>query len=131
MGERRKYTAEFKREAVELRRTSDKTIAQIARELGISLKLLEGNRPALEAENARHFLEGTVSRLTFIEAQCGQCPIRVLCETLGVWRSGYYARRGRPPSARERRRTRGCWRRPRKRILRVGAPMAAHGCIGR
>jgi len=53
MGERRKYTAEFKREAVELRRTSDKTIAQIARELGISLKLLEGNRPALEAENAR------------------------------------------------------------------------------
>jgi len=61
MGERRKYTAEFKREAVELRRTSDKTIAQIARELGISLKLLEGNRPALEAENAR--LRREVARL--------------------------------------------------------------------
>ena len=78
MRERRKYTAEFKREAVELSRTSDKTAAQIARELGISPKLLyrwrfesakmkeeafrgQGNRPALEAENAR--LRREVARL--------------------------------------------------------------------
>jgi len=78
MKERCKCTAEFKREAVELSRTSDKTVAQIARELGISPKLLyrwrseraemkeeafpgQGNRPALEAENAR--LRREVARL--------------------------------------------------------------------
>lgn len=78
MEERRKYTPEFKREAVELSRTSDKTIAEVARELGISPDRLykwraasaelqeeafpgQGNRPALEAENAR--LRREVARL--------------------------------------------------------------------
>ena len=36
MGEtRRKYTAEFKRDAVEIVRTTGKSIAQVAREMGI------------------------------------------------------------------------------------------------
>lgn len=78
MEERRKYTPEFKREAVELSRTTDKTVAQVARELGISPRLLyrwrsesaelkeeafpgQGNRPALEAENVR--LRREVARL--------------------------------------------------------------------
>jgi transposase len=78
MEERRKYTPEFKREAVELSCTTDKTIAEVARELGISpdrlyrwrsesAKLKEeafpgqGNRPVLEAENAR--LRREVARL--------------------------------------------------------------------
>jgi transposase len=34
--ERRKYTAEFKREAVQLMETSGKAIAEIARDLGIN-----------------------------------------------------------------------------------------------
>jgi transposase len=78
MEERRTYTPEFKREAVELSRATDKSVAQIARELGIRPKLLyrwraesveleaeafpgQGNRPALEAENAR--LRREVARL--------------------------------------------------------------------
>ena len=78
MERRRKYTPEFKREAVELSRTSEKAVAQVARELGIAPKLLyrwrsesagvkeeafpgPGNRPALEAENAR--LRREVARL--------------------------------------------------------------------
>jgi transposase len=38
--ERRQYTAEFKREAVELSETSDKSVRQIAEELGIRPRLL-------------------------------------------------------------------------------------------
>jgi len=78
MTERRTYLPEFKREAVELSCTTDKSIAQLARELGISPRLLyrwraegrelqeeafpgAGNRPGLEAENAR--LRREVTRL--------------------------------------------------------------------
>jgi transposase len=70
MEERRQYTAEFKREAVELSNTTDKSIAQVARELGIRPRLLykwreqaqelageafpgHGNRPEPSAELAR------------------------------------------------------------------------------
>ena len=108
MRERRKYTAEFKREAVELSRVSDKTVAQIAREVRDTAEVVvlvavregedEGGgssrageatsagsreRP-LEAQGGAartragdppkslgHFLEGTMSRFTFIEAQRG------------------------------------------------------------
>ena len=38
--ERRQYTAEFKREAVELSETSDKSVRQIAEDLGIRPRLL-------------------------------------------------------------------------------------------
>jgi len=78
MEERRTYTSEFKQEAVALSRTTDKTVVQIALELGIRPKLLyrwrsesakldtgafpgQGNRPPLEAENAR--LRREVARL--------------------------------------------------------------------
>lgn len=32
-----------------------------------------------------------MSRYRFIEAQCGQHPVRLLCDVLGVPASGYYA----------------------------------------
>jgi putative transposase len=32
-----------------------------------------------------------MSRYRFIEAQCGQHPVRLLCQVLGVPASGYYA----------------------------------------
>ena len=38
--ERRQYTAEYKREAVELSESSDKSVRQIAEELGIRPRLL-------------------------------------------------------------------------------------------
>jgi transposase len=38
--DRNQYTAEFKRDAVQLTETSDKTVAQIARELGIKVNNL-------------------------------------------------------------------------------------------
>jgi len=41
-----------------------------------------------------------VSRFAFIHAQRTDYPIRVLCDVLDVSRSGYYAWRRRPPSAR-------------------------------
>ena len=78
MSERRTYTAEFKQEAVALSRTTDKSVAQVARELGIRVELLyrwrsestrlggdafpgHGNLPGLEAENAQ--LRREVARL--------------------------------------------------------------------
>jgi transposase len=40
MTDRRRYTAEFKREAVQLSETSGKSIRQVAQELGLTTKLL-------------------------------------------------------------------------------------------
>ena len=40
MANRRQYTAEFKREAVQLSETSGKSIRQVAQELGLAQKLL-------------------------------------------------------------------------------------------
>ena len=40
MTDRRRYTAEFKREAVQLSESSGKSIRQVAQELGLTTKLL-------------------------------------------------------------------------------------------
>jgi len=55
MQERRQYTAEFKREAVELSNTADKPIAQVARELGIKPKLLYKWREAVREQQGEAF----------------------------------------------------------------------------
>jgi putative transposase len=43
-----------------------------------------------------------VTRFRFVEQEKARYPVRVLCEAVGVSPSGYYAWRGRGPSARER-----------------------------
>ncbi len=59
MGARRKFSAEFKREAVALTAQSDVRVAQVARELGIAPNLLSRWRRALHAEGRRRFRERT------------------------------------------------------------------------
>ena len=41
-----------------------------------------------------------MTRFRFIAKEAAQFPVSLLCRTLGVTRGGYYAWRGRPPSAR-------------------------------
>ena len=43
-----------------------------------------------------------MSRFRFIDAEKARFPVSLLCETVGVSKSGYYAWRGRPPSKRSR-----------------------------
>ncbi|MBN1877778.1 MAG: transposase [Anaerolineae bacterium] len=60
--ERRQYTAEFKRETVELSETSDRSARQIAEELGIRPKLLYGWRAAQRKHGSEAFPDhGNVS----------------------------------------------------------------------
>ena len=56
---RRKYTADFKREAVQLWQTSDKTAAEIEQELGISAGLLGRWKRKLSREGSAAFEQNT------------------------------------------------------------------------
>ena len=55
MGTRRKFSAEFKREAVALTAAPDVSVAQVARELGIGANLLGRWRRELEMDGATAF----------------------------------------------------------------------------
>ena len=55
MQQRRKYSEEFKREAVALANQADVTLSQVARELGINGHMLGRWRRALKAEGAQAF----------------------------------------------------------------------------
>ncbi len=55
MGTRRKFSAEFKREAVALTAQADVSVAQVARELGIAPNLLSRWRRARHTEGAQAF----------------------------------------------------------------------------
>lgn len=56
---RRKYTADFKREAVQLWQTSGKTAAEIEQELGISAGLLGRWKRKLRREGSTDFEQNT------------------------------------------------------------------------
>ena len=62
MGTRRKFSAEFKREAVALTAQPDVSVAQVARELGIGANLLGRWRRQLEADGAKAFRGQGVAR---------------------------------------------------------------------
>ena len=55
MGTRRKFSAEFKREAVALTAQPDVSVAQVARELGIGANMLARWRRELEVEGPKAF----------------------------------------------------------------------------
>ena len=62
MGTRRNFSAEFKREAVALTAQPDVSVAQVARELGISANLLGRWRRELHAEGTKAFRGQGVAR---------------------------------------------------------------------
>ena len=62
MGTRRRFSAEFKREAVALTAQPDVSVAQVARELGIAANLLSRWRRALHTEGAQAFPGKGVAR---------------------------------------------------------------------
>lgn len=55
MSKRRKFSPEFKREAVQLARQPDVSCAQVARELGIGANLLTRWKREAEADGSRAF----------------------------------------------------------------------------
>ena len=55
MGQRKQYTREFKREALELHRTSDKSAAQIERDLGLHAGQLHVWKRQLKQDGADAF----------------------------------------------------------------------------
>jgi transposase len=57
--ERQKYSQEFKEQAVRLSQVSDKSVAQVARELGIHTQMLyRWRREAGEAQNGKRAFPG-------------------------------------------------------------------------
>lgn len=55
MGSRRKYSTEFKQEAVRLALEPDRTVAEVARSLGIDRSMLRAWKVQYEAEGAAAF----------------------------------------------------------------------------
>src|SRR5215217_5773216 len=103
------YPLEFKREAVRLVRSSpDRSVAQIAIEIGVSdnslrnwLKQKEILRKALRPFSPRR--TGSVEAIRAHRSkEKASYPISLLCMVLGVSRSGYYDWKDRPPSKRAR-----------------------------
>ncbi len=62
MGTRRKFSAEFKREAVALTAQPDMSVAQVARDLGIGSNLLSRWRRELHADGVKAFRGKGVAR---------------------------------------------------------------------
>ncbi len=55
MEQRRKYSPEFKREAVELTRSADVSVGQVARELGINANMLGRWRREMDTNGDQAF----------------------------------------------------------------------------
>jgi transposase len=75
MSKRRKYSTEFKREAVELTRMEGVSVSQIAKDLGIGADMLSRWRRELAADGNKafgvNFDKEVVSRVTGISSCTG------------------------------------------------------------
>ena len=90
--ERRQYTAEFKPEAVRLSQTSEKSVAQIAQDLGIRPKLLYRWRCESQSAGAGAFpghgqLPPTEAEMAALRRELAQvCQERdILKKALGIF----------------------------------------------
>ncbi len=68
-GTRRKYTEEFKREAVALTYSPGKTIRKIANDLGINISMLGSWRSEIKRLDNRAFLGHGIQKLTTSEEE--------------------------------------------------------------
>ncbi len=111
---RRKFSDEFKRDAVEIVRSSGKPIRQVANELGIYDSTLgnwvrqdeinRGEREGLTSDERERFREPgagveLVMLYRFVDAEAAEgFPVRMVCLVVGVSPSAYYAHKHRPQS---------------------------------
>ena len=111
---RRKFSDEFKRDAVEIVRSSGKPIRQVANELGIYDSTLgnwvrqdeinRGEREGLTSDERERFREPgagveLVMLYRFVDAEAAEgFPVRMVCLVVGVSPSAYYAHKQRPQS---------------------------------
>ena len=154
---RRAFTPEFKAEAVRLCKVGDRSVRQVAKDLDLTeTALRECMHSRWSARSQKSLLrQGERVMYQLVDAEKAHHPVRVLCEALGVSRSGFYAWRKRPPAARvasdeqlaveiaathakstRRYGSPGLHRALRKRGIRVGKKrvarlMRANGIVGR
>ena len=111
--QRKRYSAEFKREAVKLASQAGMVKRQVAEELRIHENLLRTWVRQLEArtqtgdDRARHskkggglLREGTLVRYGFAARHRSIWPVRTMCRVLVVSRAGFYEWHSRSPSRR-------------------------------
>src|ERR671916_576032 len=105
------YSPEFRRQAVELVRSSGASIPQIADELGVSPQSLRNwvkqsqldsgdRRDGLTSDEREELRRLRRENRRLVDAKKAQHPVSLLCSVLGVSRAGYYAWKQRPASPR-------------------------------